>query len=117
MPQRVFDDWQLVYIEAETRGATRALNISITERDVRQMVNQCLELQSTPLLKNESEILSSKVSRKRLVEFLLDSIVVDDNEGQLKISITHLLSRMLDRKLLLRYFKLTGGRYLPSAIM
>jgi hypothetical protein len=65
-------------------------------------------------MKDTSEILSSSVSRKKLVEFIVDAIVLDENEQVLRLSISHLLSRMSDRILLSSYFKITGGRYLPA---
>jgi hypothetical protein len=88
------------------------------------MVTQLMERQASvintqeaagvTLMRDEAEILSSRVSRKKLIEFILDSIVIDEAKHQLQISISHLKSRMEDRILLRQYFKVTGGRYLPT---
>jgi hypothetical protein len=51
-------------------------------------------------MKDTSEILSSSVSRKKIVEFIVDAIVMDEHEQVLRLSISHLLSRMSDRILL-----------------
>jgi len=51
-------------------------------------------------MKDISEILSNSVSRKKLVEFIVDAIVMDEHEQTLRLSISHLLSRMTDRILL-----------------
>ena len=55
------------------------------------------------LLANEKEILSSSVGKKKLIEFITDSIVIDEPTQTLKLSITHLMSRMKDRVLLGKY--------------
>jgi hypothetical protein len=66
-------------------------------------------------LKGEEDIIASRLSRsKKLVEFILDALVIDEEHNLLKLSISHLLARMQDRLLLHQYFKVTGGRYLPT---
>ena len=42
LPERVFD-WQVVYVEAETRASTKALVISVTEDDIYRMVRGLLD--------------------------------------------------------------------------
>ena len=110
-------DWQIIYVEAETRTSTRSVCMAVTEKDLIELALQVFQRQHAgdkKLMKDTSEILSSSVSRKKLVEFIVDAIVLDEHEQVLRLSISHLLSRMSDRILLSSYFKITGGRYLPA---
>ena len=115
LPERIFD-WNVIYVEAETSSSTKSLVMAVTERDLRFMVQELMQRQHAgeQLLKEETDILSSKVHRKRLVEFINDALVIDDGKHCLKLSMTHLQSRMRDRILLNKYFRLVGGRYLRS---
>jgi hypothetical protein len=107
-PERFFD-FQLIYIDAETRTSTKSLPIVVTEKDIRTLVNLANNRQTGgeyKVLKDPAEILSLKVSRSKLLEFILDSLVIDEELQQLKMSITHLLSRLQDRILLNHYFRI-----------
>ena len=117
LPDERFFDFQLLYIEAETRVSTKSLPIVVTERDIRALVNLANARQTGgeyKVLKDPGEILSARVPRSRLLGFILDSLVLDEEVGQLKMSITHLLARLQDRILLQHYFRIQGGRYLPA---
>ena len=96
-------DWQIVYVEAETRTSTRSVCMAVTEKDLIELTLQVYQRQQAgarKLMKDTSEILSNSVSRKKLVEFIVDAIVMDEHEQTLRLSISHLLSRMTDRILL-----------------
>ncbi len=96
-------DWQIVYVESETRTSTRSVCMAVTEKDLIELTLQVYQRQQAgarKLMKDTSEILSNSVSRKKLVEFIVDAIVMDEHEQTLRLSISHLLSRMTDRILL-----------------
>lgn len=118
--EKVFD-WQLIYVEAESRFSTKSMVIAVTEDDIRQLLSALLERQvdnGKQVVKQESDILVARLSRsKKVIEFIMDALVIDEmHTGTLKLSITHLIARMQDRVLLSQNFKLTGGRYLPSPV-
>jgi len=107
-PERFFD-FQLIYIDAETRTSTKSLAIAVTEKDIRALVNLANNRQTGgeyKVLRDPAEILSLKVSRSKLLEFIIDSLVLDEETQLLKMSITHLLSRLQDRILLHHYFRI-----------
>jgi hypothetical protein len=67
------------------RTSTRALAIAVTEDDIYQLAKGLAEREVDPLQKQgksvhhePDEILNSQVPRKKLIEFVLDSIVIDE---------------------------------------
>ena len=85
MPERLYE-WQVIYIEAEMRTSTRALAIAVTEDDIYQLAKRLAEREVEPSLKptksllhHPTEILNPQVPRKKLIEFVLDSIVIDES--------------------------------------
>jgi hypothetical protein len=74
-------DWQIIYVEAETRTSTRSVCMAITEKDLIELTLQLFQRQAagTNLLKSPQDIISSTVSRKKLVEFIVDAIVLDEH--------------------------------------
>lgn len=79
--ERLFD-WQFIYIDAETRTSTKSFVMAVTENDIREIVRLLIERQHAgeQLLKDEKEILNTQVSQRRLLEFILDAIVIDENK-------------------------------------
>jgi hypothetical protein len=84
LPERLFD-WQVLYIEAETRTATKSLSIAVTEDDVYRLVKGLIDREVNPPgvpasrpVGDPSDILDGRVSRRRLTEFVLDSLVIDE---------------------------------------
>lgn len=72
-------DFQLIYLEAESRFSTKSLALIVTEGDIRSMMAQLLERQHAgEHIINPLDVLKVRVSRKRLVEFILDAVVIDE---------------------------------------
>jgi hypothetical protein len=55
--------------------------MAITEKDLIELTLQLFQRQTagTNLLKSPQDIISSTVSRKKLVEFIVDAIVLDEH--------------------------------------
>jgi hypothetical protein len=58
-------DWQLIYVEAESRFSTKSTVIAVTESDIRILVEELIDRQHSgkQLLKDEKDVLAVNLSR------------------------------------------------------
>eukprot|EP00347_Sterkiella_histriomuscorum_P009856 403339614 len=115
-------DWQVVYIDCYQRLLAKSHILIVTEKDLidiyeslkSQLNSKSQEEEQLLQIYQENELFSQKFKKERLIEFILDCLVFDENKQSIQVSITHLKSRLEDRLKLSAQFRLSGSKFISK---
>lgn len=109
--QRLFS-WSLIYLEIAQRASDQSITIGLTEMDLNNVIFKLKQSLRVKSLDISDEILSTDMPRERILELVLDCLVMNPDSRSMAVSVVNLSARYQERRELISKFIISGGRFI-----